>query len=176
MNLGRNGVVSCPYIYIYIYKSRTKWTWHHSKFAIHEVSFYHRLKVVLLQLLSIHDGAVGMMDLDIMLLWSRPDNFGLPDGHYFLWQELKTRFHSSAYVHEGITLTRTMNTTKYVYVVVFCCVSVEFILMHHDNSLETGWLHTTVTVTLFWHENDYYYVMCQKAKCNRDITAHLLTG
>ena len=31
--------------------------------AIHEVSFYHRLKVVLLQLLSIHCGAVGMKDL-----------------------------------------------------------------------------------------------------------------
>ena len=52
-----------------ICESRMKWTWHHSNFAIHEVSFYHRLKVVLLQLLSIHDRAVGMMDLDIMLLW-----------------------------------------------------------------------------------------------------------
>ena len=51
-----------------IYESRVKWTWHHSNFAIHEVSFYHRLKVVLLQLLPIHDGAVGIRDLDFMLL------------------------------------------------------------------------------------------------------------
>ena len=51
-----------------IYESRVKWTWHHSNFAIHEVSFYHRLKVVLLQLLPIHVGAVGIRDLDFMLL------------------------------------------------------------------------------------------------------------
>ena len=47
-------------------KCNMKWTSHHCKFAIHEVSFYPRLKVVLLKLLSIHDGAVAMMDLDIM--------------------------------------------------------------------------------------------------------------
>ena len=41
------------------------------KFAFQEVSFHHRLKVVLLHLLSIHDGAVGMMDLDVSLLWSQ---------------------------------------------------------------------------------------------------------
>ena len=49
--------------------TRMKWTWHHSKFAIDEVSFYHRLKVVLPQLLFIYDGAVGMRDYDVMLLW-----------------------------------------------------------------------------------------------------------
>ena len=47
-------------------KCNMKWTSHHCKFAIHEVSFYPRLKVVLLKLLSIHDGAVAMMDLDII--------------------------------------------------------------------------------------------------------------
>ena len=57
---------------IVIYESRVKWTWHHSNFAIHEVSFYHRLKVVLLQLLPIHDGAVGIRDLDFMLKTHSP--------------------------------------------------------------------------------------------------------
>ena len=55
-----------------IYGSWMKWTWHHSKFAIHDLSFQHRLKVALIQLLSIHDGAVGMRDLDVMLLWFAP--------------------------------------------------------------------------------------------------------
>ena len=29
-----------------IHESWMKWTWHHSKFAIHEVSFHHRLRLV----------------------------------------------------------------------------------------------------------------------------------
>ena len=53
-----------------IYGSWMKWTSHHSKFSIHAVCFQHRLKVVFLKLLSIHDGAAGMKDLDVMLLWS----------------------------------------------------------------------------------------------------------
>ena len=50
-----------------LYKSRMKWTCHHSKLA--EVSFFGGLRVVLLQLLSIHDGAVGVTNLGVMLLW-----------------------------------------------------------------------------------------------------------
>ena len=34
-----------------IYGYQMKWTWHHSMFAIEEVSLYHRFKVVLFQLL-----------------------------------------------------------------------------------------------------------------------------
>ena len=67
-------------LYIYI--------WHHSKFAIHEVSFYHRLKVVLLQLLSIHDGAVGMRvscsygtGKSNFLIWLKYAEFGIVINH-----------------------------------------------------------------------------------------------
>ena len=49
-----------------IVESRMERTWHHSQFAIHKVSVYHRIKVVLFQLLSIPNGAADMMDLDIM--------------------------------------------------------------------------------------------------------------
>ena len=52
-----------------LYESRMKWTWHHSKLAVEEVSFFGGLTVVLLQLLSIHDGAVGVTNLGVMLLW-----------------------------------------------------------------------------------------------------------
>ena len=34
-----------------MYESQMKWTWHHSKLAVHEVSFFSRLRMVLLQLL-----------------------------------------------------------------------------------------------------------------------------
>ena len=53
-----------------LYESRMKWTRHHSKLAVEEVSFFGGLRVVLLQLLSIHDRAVGVMNLGVMLLWS----------------------------------------------------------------------------------------------------------
>ena len=53
------------------YESRMKWTWHHSKLAVEEVSFFGGLRVVLLQLLSVDDGAVGVTNLGIMLLWWR---------------------------------------------------------------------------------------------------------
>ena len=43
-----------------IYESRMKWTWHNSKFAIHEVSFSFNY--------YLHDGTIGMRDLDVMLL------------------------------------------------------------------------------------------------------------
>ena len=54
-----------------LYESRMKWTWHHSKLAVEEVSFFGGLRVVLLQLLSIDDGAVGVTNLGIMLLCSQ---------------------------------------------------------------------------------------------------------
>ena len=38
-----------------LHESRMKWTWHHSKLAVEEVSFFGGLRVVLLQLLSVHD-------------------------------------------------------------------------------------------------------------------------
>ena len=53
-----------------LYESRMKWTWHHSKLAVEEVSFFGGLRVVLLQLLSIHDRAVGVTNLDVVLLWT----------------------------------------------------------------------------------------------------------
>ena len=45
-------VLACSHISMVnvIYESPLKWTWHHSKLAIEVVSFYHRLKAVLLQL------------------------------------------------------------------------------------------------------------------------------
>ena len=61
--------------HIYIYILRMKWTWHHSKFAIPGVSFYHGLKVVILQLLSTQDGAVGMRHLGVS---SYVFNMGIP--------------------------------------------------------------------------------------------------
>ena len=51
-----------------LYESRMKWTWHNSKLAVEEVSFFGGLRVVLLQLLSIHDRAVGVTNLGVMLL------------------------------------------------------------------------------------------------------------
>ena len=61
-----------------LYESRLKWTWHHSKFAVEEVSFFRWLRVVLLQLYintwwsSQHD---LMMDLGVIR--SRPKlNYG----------------------------------------------------------------------------------------------------
>ena len=53
-----------------LYESRMKWTWHYSKLAVEDVSFFGGLRVVLLQLLSISDGAVGVTNLGIMLLCS----------------------------------------------------------------------------------------------------------
>ena len=53
-----------------LYESRMKWTWHHSKLAAEEVSFFGGLRVVLLQLLSIHDRAVAVTNLGVMLLCS----------------------------------------------------------------------------------------------------------
>ena len=50
-------------------ESWMKWTWHHSKLAVEEVSFFGGLRVVLLQLLSIHDWAVGVTNLGVVLLW-----------------------------------------------------------------------------------------------------------
>ena len=50
-----------------IYESRMKWTWNYSKLAVEEVSFFGR--VALLQLICIHDGAVGVTDLGVILLW-----------------------------------------------------------------------------------------------------------
>ena len=55
-----------------LYESRMKWTWHHSKLAVEEVSFFGGLRVVLLQLLSIHDRAVGITNLGVLLLCSHP--------------------------------------------------------------------------------------------------------
>ena len=54
-----------------LYESWMKWTWHHSKLAVEEVSFFGGLRVVLLQLLSIHDRAVGIKNLGVLLLWTR---------------------------------------------------------------------------------------------------------
>ena len=51
-----------------LYESRMKWTRNHSKLAVEEVSFFGGLRVVLLQLLSIHDRAVGVTNLGVMLL------------------------------------------------------------------------------------------------------------
>ena len=55
-----------------LYESRMKWTWHHSKLAVEEVSFFGGLRVVLLQLLSIHDRAVGVTNLGVVLLCILP--------------------------------------------------------------------------------------------------------
>ena len=52
-----------------LYESRMKWTLHHSKLAVEKVSFFGGLRVVLLQLLSIHNRAVGVTNLGVMLLW-----------------------------------------------------------------------------------------------------------
>ena len=52
-----------------LYESQMKWTLHHSKLAVEEVSFFGGLRVVLLQLLSIYDRAVGVTNLGVMLLW-----------------------------------------------------------------------------------------------------------
>ena len=52
-----------------LHESRMKWTWHHSMLTVEEVSFFGGLRVVLLQLLSIHGGEVGVTDLGVMLLW-----------------------------------------------------------------------------------------------------------
>ena len=54
-----------------LYESRMKWTWHHSKLAVEEESFFGGLRVVLLQLLSMQDRAVGVTNLAVMLLWSQ---------------------------------------------------------------------------------------------------------
>ena len=62
-----------------LHESRMKWTWHHSKLAVAEVSFYGGLRVVLLQLLSIHDRAVGVTNLGVMLLCWRV-MFSVPAG------------------------------------------------------------------------------------------------
>ena len=52
-------------------ESWMKWTWQHSKLAVKGVSFYRRLEVALLQIcISLHDGAVGVNDLDVVLLRS----------------------------------------------------------------------------------------------------------
>ena len=57
-----------------------KWTWHHSKLAAEEVSFYRRLKVVLLQPISTHYGAPqtqsGTSSTNIYTLWSS-QHYGL---------------------------------------------------------------------------------------------------
>ena len=55
-----------------LYESRMKWTWHHSKLAVEEVSFFGGLRVVLLQLLSINDRAVGVTNLGVVLLCILP--------------------------------------------------------------------------------------------------------
>ena len=53
-----------------------------SKLAVEEVSFFGGLRVVLLQLLSIHDRVVGVTNLGVLLLWikhcirSWTDKFG----------------------------------------------------------------------------------------------------
>ena len=52
-----------------LYESGMKWTWWYSKLAVEEVSFFGGFGVVLLQLSSIYDGAVGVTDLGVMLLW-----------------------------------------------------------------------------------------------------------
>ena len=54
-----------------LYESRMKWTWHHYKLGVEEVSFFGGLKVVLLQLLSTHDRAAGFTNLGVMLLCSK---------------------------------------------------------------------------------------------------------
>ena len=61
---------------------RMKWTWHHSKLAVEEVSFFGGLRVVLLQLLSIHDRAVGVTNLGVVLLWFKP-NIHVPKCKYY---------------------------------------------------------------------------------------------
>ena len=59
-----------------LYESRMKWTWHPSKLAVEEVSFFAGLRVVLLQLLSIHDRAVGVTNLSVVLLCPFPNFSG----------------------------------------------------------------------------------------------------
>ena len=60
-----------------LYESRMKWTWHHSKLAVEEVSFFGGLRVVLLQLSSIHDRAVGVTSpKDCNSLWARRYELG----------------------------------------------------------------------------------------------------
>ena len=51
-----------------IYESSLKWTWNHSLLVAEEVSFFGRFRLVLLQLISIHDRAIGITDLGVMLL------------------------------------------------------------------------------------------------------------
>ena len=53
-----------------IYESPMKWKWHHTKLAVEEISFFGRLRVVLLGLLLMHDGAVGVMNLGAIPLCS----------------------------------------------------------------------------------------------------------
>ena len=59
-----------------MYYTNHGWNGHDTtpKLAVEEVSFFGGLKVVLLQLLSIHDRAVGVTNLGVMLLWWRQTN------------------------------------------------------------------------------------------------------
>ena len=52
-----------------LHESWMKWTWHHSKQAVKEISFSGGLRVVLRQLLSIHDRAAGFRNLGVVPLW-----------------------------------------------------------------------------------------------------------
>ena len=65
-----------------LYESRMKWTWPHPKLAVEEVSFFGGLRVVLLQLLSIHVRAVDVTNLGVLLLWSQAQPASLR-----IWQE-----------------------------------------------------------------------------------------
>ena len=76
------------------YELRMKWTWHHSKLAVEEVSFFSGLRVVLLQLLSIHNKAVGITNLGVMLLWF---------SHSGLETRLHCPLHSSPGSHASVS-------------------------------------------------------------------------
>ena len=60
-----------------LYESRMKWTWHHSKLAVEEVSFFGGLRVVLLQLLSIHDRLIERWALRTWVCCSYDINIAL---------------------------------------------------------------------------------------------------
>ena len=56
-----------------MYESQMTWTWHQSKLAVEEVSFFGRLRVVLLQLLIYTRWSSWRygLGLGVMLLWSK---------------------------------------------------------------------------------------------------------
>ena len=73
-----------------LYESRMKWTWRRSKLAAEEVSFFRGLRVVLLQLLSIHDRAVSVANRLVLQMRATLTASREPAGK--LWQLCKVLY------------------------------------------------------------------------------------